>query len=934
VADSIRFRALGPLEILIDGRAVPLGGPRQRAVLLMLLLAQGHPVSVDRLVDAIWNESPPGKAAAAIHVYVARLRKLLGDARPLLASRDQGYALEAERSTVDAWSFDDALDHALAAAADGRVGDVRATLEPALRRWREPEVFGTLRDEPWALADASRLEHRRLIALEILADAELKLDNHAAALSRLEDVAADHPDHEALTRHLMVALYRSGRQGDALAAYAVVRRKLRADLGIEPSPELRELQQQVLAQSPELDWSPLRLRLDTRRLPARNPAFTGREELVPAVHRMLDGQGRAILYGLAGVGKTQLALEVAHGRPGLVAWCPAETEAEIVASLAGLARDRGIPAGGSEGNFLPRLWRHLEAVDDWLLVFDNAEDPGMLARFLPPPEVGRVLITSQNPAWGQLGAPVRIDPFDRDGSLRFILARARSTDAAAAAELAEALGDLPLALEQAAAYVEQTGMTLRAYSTLFTRSRDQLLLRGAPADYRGAVGTTWRLSFDQIQAGPTKGAGLLEVAAYLAPDDLPLSLLAPLFDGTDPEIDSADAVAALLRFSLAQRDGNALRVHRLVQMTMRSRLSPQQRIQRFRDAVDLLVRATPGDPTMPITWPQWAALAPHVIVVAAHADDLGTTPAGLVPLLRQAAAYLKQRASLPVARTVLESALHRAQEEGAGRLLLGEIHSELGDVIDVAGHLSEALAEHERALTLLEAELPADDVRLARPLTRLGHVLNCAGKSGDAIVLHRRALRLLADRSDFRTATTLVDLGYAHWADGDLPAAAESLTEALELTKHLTEQDHSLTADAMAGLGMVRQDEGDLASAKLLQETALVMFIRMHGGQPHPDIAQARDKLGYALRLAGETAAAIAEHEAAARMLAEILGADDPRVAMTLTNLGLARLATGDVAGAVREQSRAHDIFVNRYGSDHPHTHLAAARLQEARRPD
>jgi DNA-binding SARP family transcriptional activator len=246
--EGVRFRVLGHLRVLAHGQALQLGGPLEQSVLLRLLLARNQPVTLERLADEVWQEEPGLPSPGTVHSYVARLRRRLGSARTLLTTSTEGYLLAVAPSMVDAWAFDQALDDALALSPAEQPDEVCAVLEPALRLWQGARAFGSLGERSWALAHAHRLQERRLIAIETLAQAELLLNHHSSALLRLQDVADEHPHRESLTRLLMTALYRSGRQGDALAAYERCRRALDDDLGVEPSGDLRAVQQAVLQQ--------------------------------------------------------------------------------------------------------------------------------------------------------------------------------------------------------------------------------------------------------------------------------------------------------------------------------------------------------------------------------------------------------------------------------------------------------------------------------------------------------------------------------------------------------------------------------------------------------------------------------------------------------------------------------------------------------------
>ena len=249
----IEFRILGPLEVEHEGRLAPLGGTRQRAVLAILLLHRGEVVSMDRLVDELWGERPPDTATKTVQVYVSRLRKELG--QDLVLTRGGGYVLDLEPAQLDAERFErlagdggDALEHGEAASAS-------ELLREALNLWRGPPL-ADLAYEPFAQSHIARLEELRLVTLEQRIEADLALGRHAALIPELETLVREHPARERLRAQLILALYRSGRQADALAGYRDARRALIEELGIEPSRELQELERAILAQDPEIDAPP------------------------------------------------------------------------------------------------------------------------------------------------------------------------------------------------------------------------------------------------------------------------------------------------------------------------------------------------------------------------------------------------------------------------------------------------------------------------------------------------------------------------------------------------------------------------------------------------------------------------------------------------------------------------------------------------------
>jgi YVTN family beta-propeller protein len=271
----LAFSILGPLEVVDQERRVVLGGPKQRALLAILLLCRGEAVSSDRLIDQLWGERPPATAAKTLQGYVSHLRKALGD--EVLFTRGGGYLLVAAPGQVDAERFDEMAADGRRALADGDAARARELLDRALGLWRG-EPLADLAYEPFAQRAIARLDEARLAALEDRIEADQMLGHERDVIGELEGLVALHPERERLLGQLMLALYRCGRQTDALAAYRNGQQALSDELGLEPGPELRALEQRILTHDPGLD---------ARRVPARGPP--GRARDPPG------GRGRALI---------------------------------------------------------------------------------------------------------------------------------------------------------------------------------------------------------------------------------------------------------------------------------------------------------------------------------------------------------------------------------------------------------------------------------------------------------------------------------------------------------------------------------------------------------------------------------------------------------------------------------------------------------------
>jgi eukaryotic-like serine/threonine-protein kinase len=295
---KVDFRILGPLEVISDGKALDLGGPKQRALLALLLLEANRVVSSDRLIEALWEETPPPTARKALQVHVANLRKLVGKER--LQTRAPGYLLRVAPGELDLTRFRHLRE-------EGKLGE-------ALALWRGP-ALAELAYERFAQPEIERLEELRVVALEERIERDLARGLHAQLVGELERLVSEYPLRERLSSQLMLALYRSGRQAEALDAFQVARRELVEELGIEPGRELRELHQAILNQDPSLDV------VSTTAVPEESEttrgAFVGREAELQALLSGLDdvfaGRGRLfLLQGEPGIGKSRLADELAR----------------------------------------------------------------------------------------------------------------------------------------------------------------------------------------------------------------------------------------------------------------------------------------------------------------------------------------------------------------------------------------------------------------------------------------------------------------------------------------------------------------------------------------------------------------------------------------------------------------------------------------------
>jgi len=299
------FSVLGSVEVRVDGRRIDLGGAKPRALLAALLANRGRPVSVHTLTETIWGDHPPATAQKSIQKFVSALRRILDDA---LLTREPGYLIQVADDEVDAAVLETALSRARAGAAGWE-----EAVESALAAWRG-DPYPELADTQWGVAEASRLAELRLEGLELLFEARLDRGEHAAAVAELEELVSRHPFRERFWAQLMLALYRSDRQSDALDAYRRLRTLLGKELGIEPSPELSRLEERILLHDPGL--APVQDPDSPHHLPSSLTSFVGRGSEMAEIRDLVATSRLVTLLGTAGSGKTRLAIEVGRSLLG------------------------------------------------------------------------------------------------------------------------------------------------------------------------------------------------------------------------------------------------------------------------------------------------------------------------------------------------------------------------------------------------------------------------------------------------------------------------------------------------------------------------------------------------------------------------------------------------------------------------------------------
>jgi hypothetical protein len=677
------------------------------------------------------------------------------------------------------------------------------------------------------------------------------------------------------------------------------------------------------------------------KVPPRNPRFTGRDGMLTGLRRRLRaGEPTLVvqaIYGLGGVGKTQLAIEYAHRFAAdydLVWWIDAEQPVLIPEQLARLAERLDLPLGPTVADTVDRLLAELRGHPGWLLVFDNAEGPQDITSYQPG-DAGHVLITSRSPGWGALGERLKVDVLARTETIALLRARIPTLDEDLADKLAAELGDLPLAAAQAAGYLEQTDLPPADYLRRFRAHRATLLARGSVPGYAGRIDTTWALSLERLRDEGPGGVQLLELAAFLAPEPIPLCLFTEHADllneplrtlAGDPDA-LTDTVGALVGYSLARRSPDAFQLHRLVQAVIRQQLPPDRQQATAQRVVELLAAASPGDPDDPANWPGYATLAPHVLATA----PLGDLSSAGRHVVLDTARYLHAHGDSRGSRAVCEALLDR------WRQILSPDHP---DTLTAASNLTRALLSLRRPA--LARPLGEDTLQRCRRVLGPDHVttlgsaaaftlaLNQAGKPEPARALGQETLqrcrRVLGPDHpitlEAATALTVADVVL-----GNLEQAHDLGEDTLKRCRRVVGPDHTNTLLAAGALIVTLALLGKAEPARALGEDTLPRCRRVFG--PNEAFTQwAAGGLANALAQLGEAepARALGEDMLQRRLLSR----HHLITLLTAESVTLVRILRGEAepARALGEDTlqRCQEVL----GPDHPITLGTASALTHA----
>ncbi|GGV71192.1 cytochrome c [Streptomyces griseoloalbus] len=720
-------------------------------------------------------------------------------------------------------------------------------------------------------------------------------------------------------------------------------------------------------------------------VPLRNSSFVGRQALLRAVEEQLGAQDTAAvlphaLHGLGGVGKSQLALEYIYTHQHdykVICWIPAERQSLILATLAGLAVRLGVTPPGQDvgastaNTAVPAVLEALrigKPYDNWLLIFDNAEDVEVVRQYFPTNGPGKVIVTSRNRAWERVATPLPVNVFHREESIELLQKRSPDLTAEDADRLAAALGDLPLAVEQAGAWRAVTGMLVDDYLQLLAeRSPEVLELDPAP-DYPVSVAAAWDISLERIKENNPGARQLLDICASMAPEPIPRAMLRGSRGiNITPEINPLlresiklnRAVRDLSQFSLVKVDPrtDTLQMHRLLQTVLLAKLSREERA-RMRDAAhQLLSAAKPGPYGSSAEWPAYQALLPHILSSDAvtstdtyvrelvydtvlflyyWGDHEGAARLGrqawnawlaasgeedpdVIRLAKSFAFTLRQIGQISESIPLTEKALEVSRRLQVDSEELIDSLCDLADARRYQGRFTEARDLGQEATEQARSLFGPDDPTTLRATHSWGVDLRLCGQFREALSLDQENARqreMMFGPASFFTLNSLNGLAIDMRESGDYPGAREFQEDVYRRARTAMGEEHPLTLRVARNLAVCRRRDGELGEAAKLSEETLRRFVARYGVQ-HADSLATAINLAVDQRLAGDLEQSRELSEETVGRYASLLGEDHAYTLLTKANLAATLRALGRLDQAREVEDHAASRLAATVGEHH-----------------
>lgn len=955
----MQWRALGPVEVVVADELVDLGPPRQRALFGFLLSRIDRPVPVDTVIEEIWAGAAPAAAVTSIRAYVSNLRRVLEPHRPprapatILRTKAPGYLLDSRGVDVDIRRF---TSHAQGGRQALRSADPQRALgefDAALKLWRGPP-YADMADAGWAAPEITRLQELRLSVVEGRCSSQLDLGDPHGAVAELEMHVRSHPLREHGCELLALALYRAGRQVEALEVLRVTRTRLATELGLDPGVALQRLEHDILTHAPSLDWQPPRSSTTVRAagqhsltpageaapavvaplmsapaalgLPAQRPSVGGVQRVVSTqIQGLSEVVGREaelaglraaftasprrgrpvwrVLTGLGGVGKTSLARAYAQRYQehyALVWWIragdPQAVAGEFRTLLTLLAPHYAEAHDPAQAvHAVLANW-----TEPWLLIIDNVATPEALRGLLPACGTGDVLITSRFGIWPDRQVVVPVHPLDLSDAVTLITTLSGDPDQASAAVLAAELGGLPLALAQAACYVAHSALDLAGYLRLYRSRRAELHQHGHAPDYPDTLATTWRLAFDQLSL-PARA--LLNLLAWYAPDTIPLDRLLTADAAT---VQLPDPVGPLLRPVLDDSLHQHRAITELIGYGLLTRTGPTGSV-----SVHRLVQAVTAD---------------QLVADNTHQDWINAAAA---VLHRACPRWPATRAAISAWQSLHTHVRTLINHADPAHLLILTLRYTFADWAGIGGDFFRARQLYAGVVEDAQQALgPNHRHTLA---IRSSHAY-WTGKAGDVTRARELSAAVVADMirvlgpHDRETLLARTDLARWTGAAGEVHRARELVATVVQDAEQRLGADDRYALVPRAELARWTGAAGEVHRARELAAAVVEDTQRLLGAD-HRYTLLARASLA---RWTGEAGDVEGARQLAAALVEDderLLGADHRHTLLARANLARWTGAAGDVSLANTLASAVLADFVRVYGPDHHDTRIARGWL-------
>jgi tetratricopeptide (TPR) repeat protein len=683
-------------------------------------------------------------------------------------------------------------------------------------------------------------------------------------------------------------------------------------------------------------------------IPPRNPNFTGRDDLLEQLAKRLTAGGTtavlpSALHGMGGIGKTQMATEYIYRHQAdydLIWWIEAARPTQIRAALTELARTLGLPGATEANTAVPAVREALRTgrpFRRWLLVFDAADSPEAVRPFFPNGP-GEILITSRNPDWAGIARPLELAVFKREESIELLGRRGPEIDRQDADRLAEKLGDLPLAIEQAAAWRAVTGMPVREYLRLFDESVAEILDTSTPPDYEVSVAAAWNVSFDELKTRNPAAHQILHICAFFSPE--PISR--DLFTGVSrvsisPELDEAlrdpiklaRAIRDINRYGLAKIDhgNNTLQLHRLVQLVLRNRvMAPQVQAQMRHGAHQLLASLDPYDPESSRHWPRYRELLPH----AYSANIVDCNDQWVRQLVINLMRFLFQWGDHDEAAQLAERAYtHFTDKLGPTHPQTLDVAARLGLYLWGLGRFEDAAAINQRTLDL-RVQVSGEDAE--ETYTVQANVVTDYRAKGDFAAatklseeIYHKSKRLFGE-DDPEALSAAYQHALSLRLSGEFQAAAALDAETHKRRVEVLGPDHPKTLSTMVGLIVDRREAGEYIQARVEQEKVTDAF-RQRFTEDNKEYAAYVFLLSVARRKHGDHRAALELSKDAFERFTLSYGPRHPTTMACALAHSIDLRHSGDLDAAKKLGEETFDHYREILGEHHPHTLAATVDL-------